>query len=163
MAIAYPPFINILAILIGKFRDISNAEMAEVVPHFRREGHGSVDILGAKGELIAQYAAFMQGKPYTTAPMLAPTPVGAPDIIIGDKRFDVKAVRESAPELMVNADAHNKAKEITDYWFVQPYDINLARFWFFKYDEVSDWPQKKSKYSGVYYLATKDAKKETEK
>lgn len=145
---SYPPFINNAAALIGKMRDVYNTEMNEDAAHFKRGDRSEyVNILGIKGEMIAQYYAFTRGVSYTAAKFLAQKPLGEPDIVIGDKRFDVKAIRPDAPDLLVNSAAHAKAKNISDYWFVQCFDTNHARFWFYSHDEVSSWPEKDVKYS----------------
>jgi len=159
--IDYPPLINPASIILGKLRDVYNAEMNEEAAHFKRgERSEHVNVLGVKGELIAQYFLFTRRSLYTATKLLAQKPLAEPDITVGDKKFDVKAIRTDAPDLLVNAVAHAKAKGITDYWFVQCFDGNRARFWFYTHAEVSEWPQKDCKYSMAHYRTIKDIKKD---
>ena len=147
--IYYPPLINNAALLIGKMRDLCNAEMKEEQPQYKRAE--DVDVLGLKGELVAQYFAFTKNKPFVATKLLASKPLQEPDITIGGKRFDVKAIRPNAPDLQVNEKAHTKSKNITDYWFIQCFNENQARFWFYKHADVSAWQIRAAKYSKIYY------------
>jgi hypothetical protein len=158
--IHYPPFINPCALLIGKMRDVCNAEMKEEQTQFKRDG--DVDVLGLRGELVAQYFAFTQGKNFVPTQLLASRPLQEPDITLGGKRFDVKAIRPTAPYLQVNETAHLKSKNITDYWFVQCFNKNQARFWWYTHNEIDEWETVDAKYSKVYQKKISEIKEREE-
>lgn len=155
VTIEYPKYIDTCAMLIGRMRDAANAEMNEAAPRFKRGEHsGFVDILGIRGELIAQHIAFACGYKYIAAPLLSIRPEKMPDLVISDAKIDVKAIREDAPDLLVNAEAHRKQRGIvTHYQFVQCFANCIARYWIHSFAEVDQWPVKNCKYSDAHYLA----------
>ncbi len=160
--IKYPDFINTTSIYLGKLRDLYNVELNLKNPKYKRgERSEFVNILGIKGELIVQEFLFQNGIQFRYSEILSNKPVGSADIYIGDAiRIDVKTIRDDAPDLLVNEEAHRKEKNITHYWFVQPYahnnkSLTSAGYWIFTKEEVDEWEVKLVKYTNAYYKEIK--------
>lgn len=153
--IDYPPFIHECAVYIGKLRDLYNYDMNEEAERFKRGDRSEyVNILGVKGELIYSYFLQSKGIKHNTAKLLSNRPVSSWDIKIKgiNKKIDVKTIRTDAPDLLVNKEAHLKTKDIDTYVFVQLINDETARYWVFKYEDVSNWDIKNVKYTDAYYL-----------
>lgn len=160
--ITYPPFINEVAVYIGKLRDLYNYNLNEQHERFKRgERSEQVNILGVKGELIFSYYLQANNISHEIGRLLNDKPVSAYDILVENKKIDVKTVRTDAPDLLVNKEAHEKLKGINSYVFVQPLTNNSARYWIFKHDEVSAWKIKNVKYTDAYFLTIQNASNAT--
>ena len=161
--IKYPDYINIISIYLGKLRDLYNTELNEKNPKYKRgELSEVVNILGIKGELIVQNFLFQQKVNFTYSEILSSKPVGSADVFIGNHKIDVKSINDGAPDLLVNKEAHEKNKNITHYWFIQPLvnDNNnkpttTANYWIFTKEEVDNWKIKKVKFTHAYYKEIK--------
>jgi hypothetical protein len=163
--IRFPTYIHLVSIYIGKLRDLYNVELNEKNDKFKRgEQSEFVNILGIKGELIVQEFLFQNNVPYTSGVLLSDKPQGSSDVNIGKEfRIDVKAIRPESPDLLVNKEAHEKNKNITHYWFVQPLvdelhkdrPLNTANYWIFTKEEVDNWDVKNVKFSDAYYKEIK--------
>lgn len=153
--ISYPDFINICGDLIGTLRNMSNLEMMEEVARYKRGDRGDeAHRLGLRAEFIARFYCFNRGYEIKCPPIFADRPLGVPDIICGDKRFDVKGIRTDAPDMLVNVEAHGKVeKSITHYWFIQNVARSRARHWIFSYEMVTTWPVKNCRYSDAHFMA----------
>jgi hypothetical protein len=160
--IQYPDYINIVSIYIGKLRDLYNVELNEKNNKYKRgELSELVNILGVKGELIVQNFLFQKDVKFTYGEILSNNPVKSGDVFIDVNKIDVKTINDGAEDLLVNVDAHQKQKNITHYWFVQPLvDTNgkaltTANYWIYIYEEVSNWKIKSVKYTDAYYMNVK--------
>ena len=160
--IKYPDYINTTSIYLGKLRDLYNVELNLKNPKYKRGDRSEfVNILGIKGELIVQNFLFQNNIQFDYSEILSNKPVGSADIYIGnDIRIDVKTIRDDAPDLLVNEEAHNKEKNITHYWFVQPYvhnnkSLTCAGYWIFSKENVDKWEVKPVKYTDAYYKEIK--------
>ena len=155
--IQYPDYINIISIYIGKLRDLYNTELNEKNPKYKRgELSEFVNILGIKGELIVQNFLFEQKVNFTYGEILSSKPVGSADVFIGSRNIDVKSINDGAAHLLVNKEAHEKNKNITHYWFIQPLVDNnnkpttTANYWIFTKEDVDDWKIDDFGYSYAY-------------
>jgi len=162
--IKYPDYINVVSIYMGKLRDLYNVELNLKNPKYKRGDLSEfVNILGIKGELAVQNFLFQNDISFRYSEILSNKPVGSADIFIGeDLRIDVKAIKDGAPDLLVNKDAHEKNKNITHYWFVQPLmnpnngtDTTTANYWIFTKEDVDSWEIKSVKYTDAYYKEIK--------
>lgn len=162
--IKYPDFINVTSIYLGKLRDLYNVELNLKNPKYKRGDRSEfVNILGIKGELIVQHFLFQNQIQFSYSDILASKPVGTADIQISNEiRIDVKTINDGAPDLLVNDEAHRKEKNITHYWFVQPYvndnngkSLTVAGYWIYSKEEVDDWDIKSVKYTDAYYKEIK--------
>lgn len=157
--VSFPPFINNLSIIVGKLRDLYNSDMNERNARFKRGDRSKhVNVIGIRGELIAQHLLFMQNVPFESVELLSDKPVKACDIKTPNARIDVKMVRTDAPDLLVNKEAHNKKKAVDYYLFIQQLTDTTARYWIYTYDDVSRWAIKNVKYSDAYYLSLQEGK-----
>src|SRR5262245_49807582 len=84
----------------------------------RGDREGSAAWHGAMGEILIRYFLKMRGIQFQAARMLELHPVVGPDIWINDESYDVKTIREDAPDFLVNVTAHEKAKA-DNYIFVR--------------------------------------------
>lgn len=154
--IKYPKYIDTVSIYLGKIRDMMNAEMNEDVERFKRgELSELVNILGVKGELIAQHYLFTNNIKYRSAKLIDARPVKYADIYIDNIFIDVKSIRTDATDLLVNKEAHeNSDKLTTHYWFMQPLELDsaTANFWFYSYEDVEKWNIKNVKYTDAYFM-----------
>ncbi|GEM_PF-7117067 len=151
--IEYPKFIDIVSILVGKLRDIVDTELDEKENRFKRgDKSDSVNPLGVRGELIFQHYLWTLNVPHESAPLLSNRPISSCDIKVGEFALDVKTVRSDAPDLLVNEEAHLKAKGITHYVFIQIQRPGQARYWIYARHDVSKWQVKNVGYSNAYYL-----------
>jgi hypothetical protein len=160
--IQYPDYINIVSIYIGKLRDLYNVELNEKNNKYKRgELSELVNILGVKGELIVQNFLFQKNVKFTYGEILSNNPVKSGDVFIDINKIDVKTINDGAEDLLVNVDAHQKQKNITHYWFVQPLvdmhgkALTTANYWIYIYEEVSNWKIKSVKYTDAYYMNVK--------
>lgn len=152
--IKYPEYIDVVSIYIGKLRDLLNSEMNRDNPKFKRGDRSEfVNILGVKGELIVQNFLFNEGIDYKSVKLIAAKPVIGADIFIGDKiKIDVKTIRDDAPDLLVNKEAHEKGKGITHYWFIQPTITGQCNYWIFKFEDINEWKIKNLTFSDGYFI-----------
>ena len=159
--IKYHDYINVVSIYLGKLRDLYNVELNEKDSSYKRGTKSEfVNILGIKGELVVQNFLFQNNTPHTYSEILANKPQGSADVYInGVKiRIDVKTINDGAPDLLVNQKAHEKEKNITHYWFVQPLvndnngkPLTTANYWIYTKEEVDEWKVKGVGYTDAYY------------
>jgi hypothetical protein len=155
--ITYPNFINECAVYIGKLRHLYNYDLNEKTDKYNRFGKSDEpDILGLKGELVFSYFLAKNDINHTNAKLLNNTPVKEPDIIVGDKKIDVKTINPDAPHLLVNEEAHKKDKNIDTYVFIRLDKINKATYWIYSYDDVDQWDIKFFKYTNAYSKLIKE-------
>lgn len=155
--IQYPNFINECAVYIGKLRHLYNYDLNESTDKYNRFGKSDApDILGLKGELIFSYYLAKNDIEHTNARLLSNKPVKEPDIIVGNKKIDVKTIHPDAPHLLVNEEAHKKDKNIDTYVFVQIINNNTANYWVYSYQEVNVWDVSFFKYTNAYCKLIKD-------
>ena len=150
----FPKSFWIIAEQIGLARTVVNKELTIKAPRYDRgEKNQHVDTLGILGELIAMEYLTQKNYEFTAAQLLDYKPSKNPDLIIKEKRIDVKTSRKSEYEtLLVNEEAHNKGLNKIDlYWFVYILNDNTAEFRFVNYNEVSKWPCKLMKYTNAFY------------
>lgn len=155
--ITYPAFIDECAVYIGKLRDLINYDMNEQNPRFKRgDQTESVNILGVRGELIFSYYLHSLNKSHTMVKLLSHKPIASCDIVIGDRKIDVKTVRPYAVDLLVNVEAHKKKRDVNAYVFVKPGGNCTAQFWMFDRKQIDSWPIKDANYSDAYYRKITD-------
>ena len=149
--IEYPNFINECSVYIGKLRHLYNYDLNESTDKYNRFGKSvAPDILGLKGELIFSYFLAKNNIKHTNAKLLSNVPIKEPDIIIGNKKIDVKTINADAPHLLVNEEAHKKDKNIDTYVFIQIKNNQSANYWVYSYKEVNSWDVKFFKYTNAY-------------
>ena len=150
--ITYPDWVDELAELIGKERRKNNNQLYEDNPSKKRgDLDSSVHPLGVKGEIIAAMFLFKQGIPHKLNKLLSHKPIVDYDIIIANKRVDVKTIRPDGWDLLVTVSSHDNPKKIIDsYLFIQILDNSNARYWVFKHEEVSNWEQKMCRVLNYY-------------
>lgn len=155
--IKYPNFINECSVYIGKLRHLYNYDLNESTDKYNRFGKSDApDILGLKGELIFSYFLAKNNIEHTNAKLLSNVPIKEPDIIVGNKKIDVKTINTNAPHLLVNEEAHNKDKDIDTYVFVRLKTNNTADYWVYSYKEVNEWEVQFFKYTNAYCKLIKE-------
>jgi len=156
--ITYPEWIDQIAEIIGNERRKRNDKLYEDNPSKKRgDLDSSVHPLGVKGEIIAAMFLFTQGIPHKLNELLSDNPIVDYDIIIANKRVDVKTIRPDGKNLFVTAKSHNNPnKKIDSYFFIQLIDNTNVRYWVYKHDEISNWNIKKTIYNYNYSKPIKD-------
>ena len=152
--IYYPTFINEAAIHIGRLRSKqNNGTRANNQTYDFGKNNVPYDILGVKGEMIAQMFFFSNFLEYEPAPLFAENPVIGYDIKTKRNRIDVKTINEGTGVLSVNKRAHEGTKGITAYLFIKPLGSKKALYWFVPFKEVSTWKQNLHAKQPYYYKA----------
>lgn len=156
--IKYPNWINELSEIIGFLRRRKNDELYNEVPSKKSGDRDElVHPLGVKGELIFSTFLYKNNIEHKLNTILADSPVVEYDILVGDKRIDIKTIRPDGWDLLVKVKSHNYIeKKIDSYVFLQILDDTNARYWIFKHEEVSKWNIKNTKYNDNYFKPIKD-------
>lgn len=151
--IQYPVWINELSEIIGECRKNRNFVLYTENPSKQRgDKNDSVHPLGVKGELIFASYLYKCGIPHTTNKWLDDNPIVAYDILVANKKVDIKTIRPDGWDLLVTVKSHNNQEKLIDsYVFLQILDDTNARYWIFKHEEVSKWSIKNTKYNDNYF------------
>lgn len=151
-----PDEIDRLSIEFGIKRKNSHKKLHEVAPEYSRGDSGDdVDILGVKGELIAQ--AFLVDKKveHDFVEILTNEVSKTADVFIKEQKIDVKAVKKDLDEFRVNRKAHFQ-KDITHYWFIKPIGVEnnmgVAEYWVIPSVYVSTWEVDYSKKTPFFFF-----------
>lgn len=140
--IEFPFWINELAYIVGECRKNKSFELYTTT-RGAGEWTDAVHPLGVKGELI--FSVYLYN------------PVIECDMMVMGKRVEIKTLRPDGWDLFVRVGSHhNQDKKIDSYVFVQIIDDTNARYWIFKYDEVSTWKRKTTIYNENYYKPIKE-------
>jgi hypothetical protein len=153
----YPSFLNDCATVIGKKRTELNKQLRKDNTQFERgEINEQCDILGVKAELIFGYYLFTNGITYRIAPLLTDHPVSSWDFQIKGWNIDVKGMNPDYDKMMVNEEAHQKAKDIHYYVFLQVTAEqeyrSTARFWIIPWNAVNEWNVEFAGFSNAYVM-----------
>jgi hypothetical protein len=150
--------LNEMAEIIGVARRRANDKFYEEVPSKKAgEWDELVHPLGVKGELIFAMYLYKNNIDFKLNTLLSDSPVVEWDIMVNDKRIDVKTIRPDGWDLLVKVKSHKFIdKPIDSYVFIQIIDDTTARYWIFKHEEVSEWDVKNTKYNDNYYKPIKD-------
>ena len=154
MKITYPKSFWNIAEQIGAARSVVNTKIKENSPRFDRGvKNNHVDTLGILGELIVIDYLTEKNITFEMAQLIDFYPTKNPDLIIKNKRIDIKTNKDSIySHLLVNKEAHQKGLNKIDlYWFVYIINETEAEFYFVDYDKVSQWKCKLMKYTDAYY------------
>ena len=154
MKITYPKSFWNIAEQIGTARSVVNTKIKENSPRFDRGVKNKhVDTLGILGELIVIDYLTEKNITFEMAQLIDFYPTKNPDLIIKNKRIDIKTNKDSIySHLLVNKEAHQKGLNKIDlYWFVYIINETEAEFYFVDYDKVSQWEYKLMKYTDAYY------------
>lgn len=152
--ITFPASLWAEAKTIGVARLAANKELMKACPRYSRgDKNEQVEILGVLGELIARHYLTRRNVDFTAAKLLDEAPVHMPDITVGDARLDVKASPGDRPYLLVNLEAHLKAKGVTHYWFLKLVSKTEALSFIFNYADVDKWPSKNFGYAEAKYIS----------
>ena len=154
MKITYPKSFWNIAEQIGTARSVVNTKIKENSPRFDRGVKNKhVDTLGILGELIVIDYLTEKNITFEMAQLIDFYPTKNPDLIIKNKRIDIKTNKDSIySHLLVNKEAHQKGLNKIDlYWFVYIINETEAEFYFVDYDKVSQWKCKLMKYTDAYY------------
>jgi len=156
--IKFPIWINEVSEIIGVLRRRANDELYEEVPSKKSGDRDElVHPLGVKGELIFAMFLYKNNIEYKLNTLLSDSPIVEYDILVGEKRIDVKTLRPDGWDLLVKVKSHNFVeKKIDSYVFLQIIDDTTARYWVFKHEEVSKWGIKNTKYNDNYFKPIKD-------
>lgn len=156
--IKYPNWINEVSQILGVARRRANDKLYDEVPSKKcGERDELVHPLGVKGELIFAMFLYQNNIDYKLNTLLSDAPVVEYDILIGNKKVDIKTLRPDGWDLLVKVKSHHYIeKKIDSYVFLQIIDDTTARYWIFKHDEVSKWNIKNTKYNDNYYKPIKD-------
>lgn len=153
--IQYPLVFWNIAEEIGMSRNALNKDNNEKNPRFKRGNKESqVDTTGVIGELIARHYLTNNNQEFKSSRLLDLYPEKNADIIIKNKRIDVKTKPINIfNDLLVNKEAHEKGHNLIDlYWFICLIDETTAEHYIVKYDDVSKWKYKKFKYTEAHYI-----------
>ena len=154
MKITYPKSFWNIAEQIGTARSVVNTKIKENSPRFDRGvKNNHVNTLGIVGELIVIDYLTEKNITFEMAQLIDFYPTKNPDLIIKNKRIDIKTNKDSIySHLLVNKEAHQKGLNKIDlYWFVYIINETEAEFYFVDYDKVSQWKCKLMKYTDAYY------------
>ena len=154
MKITYPKSFWNIAEQIGTARSVVNTKIKENSPRFDRGvKNNHVNTLGILGELIVIDYLTEKNITFEMAQLIDFYPTKNPDLIIKNKRIDIKTNKDSIySHLLVNKEAHQKGLNKIDlYWFVYIINETEAEFYFVDYDKVSQWKCKLMKYTDAYY------------
>lgn len=146
----YPEYINEVSEVLGKKRyedstDIRNSN----VKYQRGDKELDIDILGIKGELIASHYLFSKNVNHKLSTLCGGVPVVGCDIMVNDKKIDVKSVPHYGKLLLVDITAHHK-KPMDYYMFVKPSKNNRAKIWVIDYKEIGSWEKRYLGYGNAY-------------
>ena len=149
--VTYPSFLNPLGDMLGMDIAKTHLETNEHVTRFARGDRTQlVSCLGARGELIARFMCFQEKIDYWAPPLIQSHAHKGPDIVIGQRRFDVKAFPTDTDDLKINVEAHHDPDKsmITHYWcFVIRNQVgnnrHQADYWIFSRAQVDQWQRKK--------------------
>lgn len=76
-----------------------------------------------------------------------------PDVIIGDRNYDIKGIDIQIKEFRVNFNAHHrKEKQVTHYWFIKIIDTAHAEHYLCGKNFVTQWQVNDKSYSKYYFL-----------
>ena len=153
--IKYPLVFWNIAEEIGNGLITVNKKIRENNPRFKRgDKESEVSINGVLGELIARHYLTNNNQEFKSAMLLNLYPEKNADIIIKNKRIDVKTKPINIfNDLLVNKEAHEKGHNLIDlYWFICLIDETTAEHYVVKYDDVSKWKYKKFKYTEAHYI-----------
>jgi hypothetical protein len=120
------------------------------------------NVQGVLAELIAQEYFLQNDTDYKALTFLGTEPEVEADIIVGNRKIDVKYIPTHGKLLIVNYNAHNnKNKDVNEYMFIQPferftYSTAKAYIWFIKHDEVNNWNVEQQTRTKVYEKKIKD-------
>lgn len=120
------------------------------------------NVQGVLAELIAQEYFLQNDTDYQALSFLGTEPEVEADIIVNDRKIDVKYIPTHGELLIVNFNAHNnKNKEVNEYMFIKPierftYSTAKAYIWFVKHNEVSKWNVEQQTRTKVYAKKIKD-------
>mgnify|MGYP001296245982 FL=1 len=149
----YPKSFWKIAEEIGNARNVLNINLKEKNPRYDRGTKNiHVDITGILGELIAMDYLTNQNIDYKMAKLLDFFPSKIADIVVKNKRMDVKTtIHFPSAHLLVNQEAHIKGLNLIDkYWFIYVLDKENAEFYFVDYNEINYWECKKMGYTKAY-------------
>ena len=152
--IKFPKSFWLIAEQIGYARSVVNEKILEKNPRFDRgEKNDHVNTIGILGELIVMDYLTNKNEEFKMAKLLDFYPSKNPDVIIRNKRIDIKANKQSRfSDVLVNEEAHKKGLGNIDmYWFVCIVDQETCKFYFTDYDNVNKWNCKLMKYTRAYY------------
>lgn len=153
--IKFPKVFWNIAEEIGMSRNTLNKDNNEKNPRFKRGNkENQVDTIGVIGELIARHFLTNNNQEFKASRLLDLYPEKNADIIIENKRIDVKTKPITLfTDLLVNKEAHEKGHNVIDlYWFICLVDENTAEHYVVNYDDVSKWKYKKLKYTEAHYM-----------
>ncbi len=149
----YPKSFWKIAEEIGNARNVLNTKLKEKNPRYDRGvKNAHVDVSGLLGELIAMDYLTNKNIDFKMAKLLDFFPAKVADIIVKEKRIDVKTtIHFPSAHLLVNHEAHLKGYNAIDkYWFIYILDKENAEFYFVDYDDLSKWEKKKMGYTKAY-------------
>jgi len=152
MTYKYPKSFWKIAEEIGHGRSVVNKDIMENCKRFDRgEKNKHVDTIGILGELIVIDYLTNKGTEFESGRLLDYKPSKAEDVIIKEKRYDIKASTNKYNSLLVNEEAHKKGKgKIDYYWFVKLIGDNEAQFHSASYESVNEWEVKFMGYTNAY-------------
>tara|TARA_R110001583_G_scaffold44296_6_gene140354 strand:- start:727 stop:1233 length:507 start_codon:yes stop_codon:yes gene_type:complete len=166
MNIKYPQSFWEIANQIGYARSVINKHLLKKNPRFDRGVKNKhVDTVGILGELIAINYLTEKKINYKMTKLLELYPSKNADVIIKDKKIDIKSTFhfENA-HILVNKEAHKKGKnKIDKYWFIYILNKKEAEFYFLDYNEISKWKSKVMKYTEAYYIKREELKTKNER
>lgn len=151
----YPKSFWKIAEEIGNARNVLNTELRAKNPKYQMgDINLKIDIYGMVGELIAMDYLTNKNIDYKMAKLLSLHPPKGSDLLINDKRVDVKTTKHfPKAHLLVNEDGHKKALNLVDtYWFIYLLDDENAEFYFVDYNKINDWNCKVMGYTKAYYI-----------
>lgn len=146
----YPDYINEVSEVLGTKRYNDSTSIRESNKKYQRgDKELAIDILGIKGEIIASHYLFSRNIDHKLNKLASGSPIADYDIMIQDKRIDVKSIPHYGRLLIVDITAHHK-KPMDQYMFVKPYENNTADIWLIDYKVVGEWDKKFLGYGNVY-------------
>tara|TARA_R110001606_G_scaffold91924_1_gene204669 strand:+ start:53 stop:538 length:486 start_codon:yes stop_codon:yes gene_type:complete len=151
----YPKSFWKIAEEIGNARNVLNTELRAKNPKYQMgDINLEIDINGMVGELIAMDYLTNKNIDYKMAKLLSLHPPKGADLLINNKRVDVKTTKHfPKAHLLVNEDGHKKGLNLVDtYWFIYLLDNENAEFYFVDYNKINDWDCKVMGYTKAYYI-----------
>ena len=151
--IHFPKCFNDIAKQIGHIRGLKNKYKGRPSKYDRGNKNEFVDTIGALGELVFLHFLRESNIDFKMVNMVDHYSKKEADFVVNNVRIDVKCKHDDYKSFIINKEAHEKGKGLIDvYVIVHIKSETQAEIHKFNYSEVSQWEDRKMKYSVAKYL-----------
>ena len=151
--IHFPKCLHDIAKDIGHIRGLKNKYKGRPKRYDRGDKNEFVDTIGALGELVFLHFLRESNIEFKRVKMVDHYSKKSADFVVNNVRIDVKCKHDDYKSFIINKEAHEKGKGLIDvYVIVHIKSETEAEIHKFNYSEVSEWEDRKMKYSVAKYL-----------